>query len=175
MAKNVFRVHGVDSAGHTVVKRQLRRRQVLLFMAQLQPCLVGLEACGGAHYWAREIVKLKLEHEVKLMRPRYVRAYVKSNKNDARDAEAICEAVGRPSMRFVEVKSQAQQEVLALHRVRALLIRERTALMNQMRGLLAECGMVIAQGAARLRTALAELLGVPISGLVQSCAKHCLR
>jgi transposase len=96
---------------------------------------------------------------VKLMSPRYVRAYVKSNKNDARDAEAICEAVGRPSMRFVEVKSQAQQEVLALHRVRALLIRERTALMNQMRGLLAECGMIVAQGAARLRRALAELLG----------------
>jgi transposase len=137
LAKNVFRVHSVDSNGRTVVKRQLRRRQVLLFMAQLQPCLVGMEACGGAHYWAREM--MKLGHEVKLMSPRYVRAYVKSN--DARDAEAICEAVGRPPMRFVEVKSQAQQEVLALHRVRALLIRERTALMNQMRGLLAECGM----------------------------------
>jgi transposase len=157
LAKNVFRVHGIDGNGRTIVKRQLRRRQLLLFMAQLQPCLVGMESCGGAHYWAREIVKLG--HEVKLMSPRYVRAYVKSNKNDARDAEAICEAVGRPSMRFVEVKSQAQQEVLALHRVRALLIHERTALMNQMRGLLAECGIVVAQGAARLRRALAEMLG----------------
>ena len=147
------------ATARTVIKRQLRRRQVLQFMAQLQPCLVGMEACGGANHWAREIIKLG--HEVRLMSPRYVRAYVKSNKNDARDAEAICEAVGRPSMRFVEVKSQAQQEVLALHRVRALLIRERTALMNQMRGLLAECGMVVAQGAARLRRALAELLGGP--------------
>jgi transposase len=139
------------------MKRQLRRRLLLLFMAQLQPCLMGMESCGGAHYWVREIVKLG--HEVKLMSPRYVRAYVKSNKNDARDAEAICEAVSRPSMRFVEVKSHAQQEVLALHRIRALLIRERTALMNQMRGLLAECGVVVAQGAARLRRTLAEIVG----------------
>src|SRR5580692_6279355 len=128
LAKNVFQVHGVDSAGHTVVKRQLRRRQVLLFMAQLQPCVVGLEACGGAHYWAREIVKLG--HEVRLISPRFVRPYVKSSKNDARDAEAICEAVARPSMRFVAVKNQVQQDMLALHRVCALLIRERTALMN---------------------------------------------
>ena len=126
-------------------------------MAQLPPRLVGMEACGGAHYWAREIAKLG--HEVKLMSPRFVRPYVKSSKNDARDAEAICEAVSRPSMRFVAVKSQAQQDVLALHRVRALLIRERTALMNQIRGLLAECGIVVAPGAAHLRRAVADLLG----------------
>jgi transposase len=157
LAKNVFRVHGVDAKGRTVVARQLRRRQLLPFMVQLQPCLVGMEACGGAHHWAREIAKLG--HEVKLMTPRFVRPYVKSNKNDAKDAEAICEAVGRPSMRFVAVKSQTQQEVLAVHRVRSLLIRERTALMNQVRGLLAECGIVVAPGAARLRRALAEILG----------------
>lgn len=132
LAKNVFWLHGIDGNGKTVMKRQLRRRQLLLFMAQLQPCLVGMESCGGAQYWARQIVKLG--HEVKLMNPRSVRAYVKSNKNDARDVEAICEAVTRPSRRFVEVKSQAQQQVLALHRVRALLIRERTALMNQAAG-----------------------------------------
>ena len=139
------------------MQRQLRRRQLLPFMAQLPTCLVGMEACGGAHYWAREIGKLG--HEVKLMSPRFVRPYVKSSKNDARDAEAICEAVARPSMRFVAVKSQVQQDMLALHRVRSLLIRERTALMNQMRGLLAEYGVVVALGAAPLRRALAEILG----------------
>src|SRR5271166_678162 len=157
LAKNVFQVHGVDGQGRTVVQRQLRRAQLLTFVAQLRPCLVAMEACGSAHYWAREIGQRG--HQVRLMSPRFVRPYVKSNKNDARDAEAICEAVGRPSMRFVAVKSQTQQDVLALHRVRALLIRERTALMNQMRGLLAECGIVVAQGAARLRRALADLLG----------------
>jgi transposase len=156
LAKNLFRVHGVDAKGVTTVARQLRRRQLLPFMAQLAPCLVGMEACCGAHHWAREIAKLG--HEVKLMSPRFVRPYVKSNKNDARDAEAICEAVGRPSMRFVSIKTPTQQEVLALHRVRALLIRERTALMNQMRGLLMECGITVAQGAARLRRALVEIL-----------------
>jgi len=131
LVKNLFQVHGVDGKGRTVVLRQLRRR--LPFVAQLRPCLVAMEACGRAHYWAREIARRG--HEVRLMSPRFVRPYVKSNKNDARDAEAICEAVGRPSMRFVAVKNQAQQDMLALHRVRSLLIRERTALMNQMRGL----------------------------------------
>ncbi len=115
-----------------------------------------MEACGGAHYWAREMTKLG--HEVRLMSPRFVRPYVKSNKNDARDAEAICEAVGRPSMRFVAIKSQAQQDMMALHRVRSLLIRERTALMNEMRGLLAEYGVVVAQGALALRRALATIV-----------------
>jgi transposase len=157
LAKNLFRVHGVDARGKTTLRRQLRRHQLLPFMAQLRTCLVGMEACGGAHYWAREMAKLG--HEVKLMSPRFVRPYVKSSKNDARDAEAICEAVLRPSMRFVAVKSQAQQDMLALHRVRALLIREHTALMNQVRGLLAECGIVVAQGAAHLRRAMAEVLG----------------
>jgi transposase len=156
LAKNVFQVHGVDEKGRTVLQRQLRRRQLLPFVAQLRPCLVAMEACGGAHYWAREIAKHG--HEVRLMSPRFVRPYVKSNKNDARDAEAICEAVGRPSMRFVTVKIQAQQDMLALHRVRSLLIRERTALMNQMRGLLAEYGVVVAQGTLQLRRALSLIL-----------------
>jgi transposase len=156
LAKNLFHVHGVDRQGRTVVQRQLRCRQLLPFVAQLQPCVVAMEACGGAHYWAREIAKRG--HEIRLMSPRFVRPYVKSNKNDARDAEAICEAVGRPSMRFVAVKSQAQQDMLALHRVRSLLIRERTALMNQMRGLLAEYGIVVAQGTAPLRRTLALIL-----------------
>src|ERR1700731_2864204 len=128
LAKNLFQVHGVDGKGRTVVQRQLRRRQLLPFVAQLEPCLVAMEACGGAHYWAREIARRG--HEVRLMSPRFVRPYVKSNKNDARDAEAICEAVGRPSMRFVAVKSQAQQDMLALHRVRSLLVRERQRLLE---------------------------------------------
>jgi transposase len=156
LAKNLFQVHGVDGQGRTVVQRQLRRAQLLTFVVQLRPCLVAMEACGSAHYWAREIAKRG--HQVRLMSPRFVRPYVKSNKNDARDAEAICEAVGRPSMRFVAVKSQAQQDMLALHRVRSLLVRERTALMNQMRGLLAEYGIVITQGAVPLRRALVQIL-----------------
>jgi transposase len=115
-----------------------------------------MEACGGAHYWAREMAKLG--HQVRLMNPRFVRPFVKSNKNDARDAEAICEAVGRPTMRFVAIKSQTQQDMMALHRVRALLIRERTALMNEMRGLLVECGVVVSQGAIPLRRAITTIL-----------------
>src|SRR5262245_10396660 len=156
LAKNVFRLHGVDSRGRAVVDRQLRRTQLLPFIAELKPCRVGMEACGGAHYWALEIAKLG--HEVHLMSPQFVRPYVKSNKTDANDAEAICEAVGRPSMRFVAIKSQSQQDMMALHRVRSLMIRERTALMNEMRGLLAECGIVVAQGALALRRGLATIV-----------------
>ncbi len=128
LAKNVFQVHGVDAEGAVVVRRQLRRRQVLAFFKKLPPCLVGMEACATAHYWAREIVALG--HEVKLMPPRYVKPYVKRNKNDAADAEAICEAVTRPTMRFVAVKSVEQQSVLMLHRTRELLVRQRTMLVN---------------------------------------------
>jgi transposase len=163
LAKNLFQLHGVDEHGRTVVQRQLRRAQLLTFMVQLQPCLVAMEACGSAHYWAREIAQRG--HQVRLMSARFVRPYVKSNKNDARDAEAICEAVGRPSMRFVAVKSQAQQDLLALHRVRSLLVRERTGLMNQMRGLLAEYGIVITQGAVPLRRALVQILEARDNGV----------
>jgi transposase len=156
LAKNVFSVHGVDSRGKAVVHRVLRRSQLLPFMAQLPPCLVGMEACGSAHHWAREITKCG--HEVRLMSPRFVRPYVKSNKNDSRDAEGICEAVARPSMRFVAIKSRGQQDMMALHRVRSLLIRERTALMNEMRGLLAECGVIAAQGVSALRRLTASII-----------------
>ena len=118
LAKNVFSVRGVDGRGKTVLHRELRGRQLLPFMRQLQPCLVGVEACGGAHYWARGG---QIGHEVRLMSPQFVRPYVKSNKNDAKDAEAICEAVGRPSMRFVAIKNQLQQDMMALHRVSLLI------------------------------------------------------
>jgi transposase len=159
LAKNVFSLHGVDDRGKTVVHRVLRRRQLLPFMAQLPACRVGMEACGSAHYWAREISKCG--HEVRLMSPRFVRPYVKSNKNDSKDAEAICEAVSRPSMRFVAVKSRGQQDMMALHRVRSLLIRERTALMNEMRGLLAECGVIAMQGVSALRRLIANVIAGP--------------
>ena len=128
LAKNVFQVHGVDSAGKVVVTRQLRRKQVLEFFSKLPGCLVGMEACGTGHHWAREISKLG--HTVRLMPPSYVKGYVKRSKNDAADAAAICEAVARPSMRFVPIKSTDQQALLMLHRTRDLLIRQRTQLLS---------------------------------------------
>jgi transposase len=128
----------VDARGVAVLRRQVTRKQLLPFLAKLSPCLVGMEAGSGAHFWAREISKLG--HEARLMSPHFVKPYVKSNKNDANDAEAICEAVGRPSMRFVPSKSTSQQDVQALHRIRAQLIKWRTALANEIRGLLAEYG-----------------------------------
>jgi transposase len=144
VAKNVFQVHGVDSAGGPVIRRKLRRAEVLSLFEGRPPCLVGLEACASAHHWGREIEKLG--HEVRLMPPQYVRPYVKRNKNDATDAEAICEAVTRPTMRFVPIKSVEQQAVLMLHRSRDLLIRQRTALVNALRGHFAELGIVVGQG-----------------------------
>ncbi len=131
LAKSVFQVHGVDASGKAVIRRQLRRRQVLGFFKRLPPCLVGLEACASSHYWAREIAALG--HEVRMMPARYVSPYVKRNKNDAADAEAICEAVTRPSMRFVPIKTPEQQGVLVEHRARALFVRQRTALINALR------------------------------------------
>jgi len=128
LAKNVFQVHGVDSAGKVVITRQLRRKQVIDFFSKIPPCLVGMEACGTAHHWAREVSKLG--HTVRLMPPSYVKGYVKRSKNDAADAAAICEAVTRPSMRFVPIKSADQQALLMLHRTRDLLIRQRTQLIN---------------------------------------------
>ncbi len=144
LAKNVFQVHAVDSDGQVVVRKQLRRGAVLPFFAALPPCLVGLEASGGSHYWTREL-KL-LGHDVRQMPPQYVKPYVKRGKNDAADAEAICEAVTRPSMRFVPLKGKEQQGVLMLHRTRDLLIRQRTALVNALRGHLSEFGVVVAKG-----------------------------
>jgi len=144
IAKNVFQVHGVDAQDNVVVTRQLRRARLLAFFGRLGPCLVGMEACATAHYWAREIAKLG--HEVRLMPPGYVKPYVKRGKNDAADAAAICEAVTRPSMRFVPVKSAEQQGALMMHRTRDLLIRQRTQLINALRGHMAELGLVAAKG-----------------------------
>jgi transposase len=157
LAKNIFQVHGIDAKGHVVLRRRLRRQEVLAFFAQLPRCVIGIEACGGAHWWAREIGRLG--HEVRLMPAHYVRPYVKRGKNDAADAEAICEAVTRPTMRFVPVKGAAQQAALMLHRTRELLVRQRTMLVNALRGHLAEFGIVVAQGIAnvvKLRAVLAE-------------------
>src|SRR5215217_4456411 len=144
LAKNVFQVHGVDAGGATVLRKQLRRAQVLVFFSRLPRCLVGLEACATSHYWARELCALG--HEVRLMPAQYMKAYVKRNKNDAADAEAICEAVMRPTMRFVPVKTTDQQAAVLLHRGRERLVRERTALVNALRAHLAEFGIVAPQG-----------------------------
>jgi len=144
IAKNVFQLHAVGSEGTVVLRRQLRRGQVLGFFAKLDPCLIGLEACATSHYWAREFQELG--HDVRLIPPIYVKPYVKRQKNDAADAEAICEAVQRPTMRFVAVKSAEQQGVLMLHRARELLVGQRTALINALRGHFAEFGIVVAQG-----------------------------
>ena len=124
LAKDVFQIHGVDSQEKVIVRKQLRRSQMLAYFGKIQPCLIGMEACGGAHYWARELQKQG--HTVKLMAPQFVKPYVKSNKNDANDAEAICEAVARPTMRFVAIKTLAQQDIQAIHRIRSELIRHRT-------------------------------------------------
>ena len=149
LAKHVFQVHGVDAEGATVLRKQLRRAQVLTFFSRLPRCLVGLEACATAHYWGREL--RALGHEVRLMPAQYVKAYVKRNKNDAADAAAICEAVMRPTMRFVPIKTADQQAAVLLHRGRERLVRQRTGLVNALRGHLAEFG-VIAPGRRRLRT-----------------------
>lgn len=155
LAKKVFQVHGVDRQGTVVVRRSLRRGQVLKWFAKLPPCLVGMEACGSAHYWAREL--RKLGHEVRLIAPAYAKAYVRRNKNDAADAEAICEAVSRPSMRFVEIKTAEQQAAGGVHKVREMLVKQRTMLMNQLRGLMAEFGIVVGQGPQHIGELLAVL------------------
>jgi transposase len=154
IAKNVFQVHGIDSNEKVVVRKQLRRSQILAFFKALPPCLVGMEACATAHYWARELTKLG--HRVRLMPAKDVKAYVKRNKNDAADAEAICEAVRRPTMRFVQVKSAEQQGQLMLHRTRDLLMRQRTQVINALRAHMAELGIVAAQG----RDGIKELLKI---------------
>lgn len=156
LAKNIFQLHGVAQHGHIVLQKRLSRRKLAEFMAKLPPCLVGMEACGGAHYWARKFISFG--HEVRLMNPHYVKPYVKSNKNDFNDSEAICEAVTRPNMRFVAIKSVEQQDIQMLHRIRSRLIQERTALINQMRGLLLEYGIVIPQGVGQIRKSFLEAL-----------------
>jgi transposase len=163
LAKQVFQVHGVDRHGNVVIRKQLTRGKMRGFFAQLPSCLIGIEACASAHFWARELSQFG--HTVRLIAPQFVRPYRKNPKNDGNDAEAICEAVSRPNMRFVPVKSVAQQAVLTVHRARELLVGNRTALVNQMRGLLAEYGIVVPQGIARLRRVLPSVLEDEANGL----------
>lgn len=156
LAKNVFQVHGVNERGKAVLRKQLKRDQVATFFANLPPCLIGIEACASAHHWARKLQAFG--HTVRLMAPQFVKPYVKSNKNDAADAEAICEAVARPSMRFVPVKNVEQQSVLSLHRVRQGFVKARTAQANQIRGLLGEYGLVVPQGIAYIAQRVPALI-----------------
>ena len=156
LAKNVFQIHAVDKHGRVVVKKQIKRDQMVPFFTNLEPCLVGMEACGGAHYWARKLEQLG--HTAKLMAPQFVKPYVKTNKNDAADAEAICEAVGRPNMRFVSIKNGEQQALLSVHRARQSFVKARTAQSNQIRGLLAEYGIIIPQGINHIPKRLPEIL-----------------
>jgi transposase len=154
IAKSIFQVHGVDAAGQVVIRRQIKRRYVLAFFQKLPPCLVGIEACASAHHWSRELQALG--HTVRLMPPAYVKPYVKRHKNDATDAEAICEAVTRPNMRFVATKTEEQQSCLTLHRTRHLFIRQQTSVINVIRALLAEFGIVAPVG----RNGVEQLLAV---------------
>jgi transposase len=154
IAKSVFQVHGVDASGQVVIRRQLKRRYLLAFFQKLPPCLIGIEACASAHYWSRELQALG--HTVRLMPPAYVKPYVKRHKNDAADAEAICEAVTRPNMRFVATKTPEQQSCLTLHRTRHLFIRQQTSVINAIRSHLAEFGIVAPIG----RNGVEELLGI---------------
>jgi transposase len=171
LAKNVFQVHGVDAEGVAVIRQRLTRGRMLKFFAKLPPCLNGIEACATSHYWARELVALG--HDVKLMPAQYVKPYVKRGKNDAADAEAICEAVTRPTMRFVGIKTPEQQSAMILHRVRLILNRQRTQLSNAMRAHLAEFGVVAPIG----RNGIDQLLDViadPSDGRVPADARFCL-
>ncbi len=156
IAKQVFQIHGVDRFEKVLVRKQLRRAQVLDYFKGIAPCLIGIEACGSSHYWARELSQLG--HHVKLIPAQFVKPFVKGGKNDANDSEAICEAVGRPSMRFVTIKSVEQQVIQAEHRIRTRLIRARTALSNEIRGLLSEFGIAIGLGITQIRKALPMLL-----------------
>jgi len=171
LGKSVFQVHGVDAGGAVVIQRRLTRGKLLAFFAKQAPCLVGMEACAASHHWGRELSKLG--HRVRLMPPRYVKPYVKRQKNDAADAEAICEAVTRPSMRFVEIKTCEQQGTLVLHRVRLMLTRQRTQLSNAIRGHMAEYGLVAPVGRNGLQRLIA-ILGNPDDERVPAVARASL-
>lgn len=166
LAKNVIQIHGVDERGKTKLRKQLKRAQVASFFATLEPCLIGMEACGSAHHWARKLQGFG--HTVRLMAPQFVKPYVKTNKNDVADAEAICEAVGRPNMRFVPLKTTEQQGVLAMHRARQGFVKARTAQANSIRGLLGEFGIVIPQGMSPLAKRVPEILEDGENGLTGS-------
>ena len=163
LAKHVFQLHGVDQHGKTVLTRKLKRDQMISFFANLPSCLIGMEACSSAHFWANKLQGLG--HTVKLMAPQFVKPYVKTNKNDAADAEAICEAVTRPTMRFVPIKSSEQLAVLALHRARQGFVKARTAQANQIRGLLAEYGLIMPQGISHISKQVPDLLEDSENGL----------
>jgi transposase len=172
LAKNLFQVHAVDGDGQVVLRRRLARAELVPFFARLAPCRIGVEACSTAHYWARQLIALG--HEVRLMPAAYVKPYVKRGKNDAADAEAICEAVTRPTMRFVPVKSAEAQSVLMVHRTRDLLVRQRTMLVNALRGHLAELGIVAAQGIAKV-TQLAAIVFDEADGRLPTFARQALQ
>lgn len=163
LAKLLFQVHGVDARGKVLLRKRLKRSQVVPFFSQLAPCLIGMEACGGAHFWARKL--MEFGHTVKLIAPQFVKPYVKTNKNDAADAEAICEAVGRPNMRFVPIKNTEQQALLGLHRARQGFVTARTAQANQIRGLLTEFGLVMPAGIRCIERKLPEFLEDAENGL----------
>lgn len=156
LAKEVFQIHAADQHGKVVQRKKLRRSEMATYFSNLEPCLIGMDACSSAHYWARKLGGMG--HIVKLMAPQFVKPYVKANKNDAADAEAICEAVTRPTMRFVSVKNLDQQTILSIHRVRQLLVTQRTAQVNQIRGLLSEFGVVIPRGIHFLGARIPEIL-----------------
>lgn len=156
LAKNVFQVHAVSETGEVITKKKLKRTEMLTYFAQQEIGLIGIEACGGSHYWARELSKLG--HTVRMMSPQFVKPYIKGNKNDANDAEGICEAVTRPNMKFVTVKNVAQQDILMLHRIRTQRVKQRTAIANQVRGLLSEYGIVMPVGIRNVRKHLIDIL-----------------
>lgn len=163
LAKEVFQIHGVDGHGKAVLRKQLKRKDMAKFFANLEPCLIGMEACGSAHYWARKLGEYG--HTTKLMAPQFVKPYVKTNKNDVADAEAICEAVRRPNMRFVPIKNVEQQAILSVHRARQGFVKARTAQGNQIRGLLAEFGIVIPKGIDAIARRIPEILEDAGNGL----------
>jgi transposase len=177
LAKNVFQVHGVDERGKAVLRKQLRRAQIAMFFGNLPPCVIGMEACASAHYWGRTLQRYG--HTVRLMATQFVKPYVKTNKNDAADAEAICEAVSRPNMRFVPIKSVEQQAILSVHRARQGFVKARTAQANQIRGLLGEFGLVIPKGIYNVAKRVPELLEdasnelpVPLRHLIERLTEH---